>query len=85
MYFTLLARLLDTFLIFVSKLILVNLLNSGVVITLVVSGILFSVYVAFLLRAALVARLVMPGVLLSTFGAFVFRTAFLTRLALSGI
>ena len=40
-----------------------------------VCGILFSISVAFVMRAALVARLVMSGFLLSTFSTFVFRAA----------
>ena len=50
-----------------------------------VSGILFSISVAFVLRTALVVRLVMSGILVSNSAAFVFRAAFVVRLVISGI
>ena len=58
-YLTLIERLFVASFILVSKFIFGNLLNSGVVIKLAVSGILFSISVAFLLRETLIARLVM--------------------------
>ena len=55
-------RLFFAFIILAPKVIFVNPLNSGAVTKSVVSGILLSIYVAFVLRAALVARLEMTGI-----------------------
>ena len=62
--------------IFASKHIFANLLNSGVVIKLMVSGILFSISEAFLFKVAFVPRSKMSGVSLSTSAVFVFRAAY---------
>ena len=74
-----------------SKLIFANLLISGVVIkpivpgilpalvtTLVISGILLSIYVALVCKAAFVTRLVIPGILFSASVAFVLKVAVVT-------
>ena len=79
----LLARLFTASFVLVSKLIFVYLLHSGVV-TKLVSGILFSISVAFLFKQALVAKLVMSGILLSISVAFVFKAAFVARLVIPG-
>ena len=51
----------------------------------VVSGILFSTSVAFLLITDLVARLVMSVILFPTYVAYVFRAVLKTRLLISDI
>ena len=49
----------------------------------VASGNLYSIYVAFLLRATLKPRLVMSCILILTYAAFVLRGAFVARLSKS--
>ena len=66
-YLTLIFKTFCCFFILASKLVLVSLLNSGVVVIPVVLDVLFSISVAFILKVALVARLVMHRILLSTF------------------
>ena len=51
-----LTRLFSTSFILAMKLVFVNLLNSWVLRKWLISGVLFSIYVAFVFKAALVAR-----------------------------
>ena len=66
---------------FLPPTIFVNILNSRVVIKPVVSGILFSISMTFVLREALATRLVISGILTSISVAFILRA----RLLISGI
>ena len=81
----LLPRLHSASFVLSSKLIFVNLFNSGVVIKLLVLGILESISIAFILRSALVARLAIPGILFSTSVIFAFRAAVATKSVILGI
>ena len=67
-----------------STFIFVYLLSSAVVIKAVVSGISFSISVAFISRKALVARLVILGILIWPSVAFVFGAVLASRLGISG-
>ena len=69
----------DFFSISVSKMIFVNLLNSGVVTKLVVSGILFSIYVTFLSNTDLLTKLQVPGILFSIFVIFISKLVLSTK------
>ena len=60
-------------------------LNSGVVIKPVASGIMFSISVTFVLGATLVAELMMSNILPLTSVTFIFRGVFVVRLVISGI
>ena len=71
--------------ILTSKCTCINLLNSGIVIEPVLSGILFEISVTFLLKPVLVARLVMSGILLSTSVVFVFKATLVARLVIPGV
>ena len=81
----LLPRLHSASFVLSSKLIFVNLFNSGVVIKLLVLGILESISIAFILRSALVARLAIPGISFSTSVIFAFRAAVATKSVILGI